>query len=79
MITMDKDGNVWEAMMGQTQFAKLDPKTGKVSVYLAPDWKKGDTRSTMIDALHSDVDGNMCPCIVDLEFVLSAVCACRTG
>jgi streptogramin lyase len=59
MITMDKDGNVWEAMMGQAQIAKLDPKTEKVSIYLAPDWDKGDTRFTMIDALHSNVDGKL--------------------
>ena len=59
MITMDKDGNIWEAMMGQAQIAKLDPKTEKVSVYLAPDWDKGDTRFTMIDALHSGVDGKL--------------------
>ena len=59
MITMDKDGNVWEGMMGQAQIAKLDPKTGKVSVYLAPDWDHADTRFTMIDALHSNVDGKL--------------------
>jgi len=59
MITMDKDGNIWEAMMGQAQIAMLDPKTEKVSVYLAPDWDKGDTRTTMIDALHSAVDGKL--------------------
>ncbi len=59
MITMDKDGNIWEAMMGQAQIAKLDPRTEKVSIYLAPDWNKGDTRFTMIDALHSDVDGKL--------------------
>jgi len=59
MITMDKDGNIWEAMMGQAQIAKLDPKTEKVSIYLAPDWDKGDTRFTMIDALHSNVDGKL--------------------
>jgi streptogramin lyase len=59
MITMDKDGNVWEGMMGQAQIAKLDPKTEKVSVYMAPDWNKGDTRFTMIDALHSNVDGKL--------------------
>jgi streptogramin lyase len=59
MITMDKDGNIWEAMMGQAQIAKLDPKTEKVSIYLAPDWNKGDTRFTMIDALHSHVDGKL--------------------
>jgi virginiamycin B lyase len=59
MITMDKDGNIWEAMMGQAQIAKLDPKTEKVSIHLAPDWNKGDTRFTMIDALHSDVDGKL--------------------
>jgi virginiamycin B lyase len=59
MITMDKDGNIWEAVMGQAQIAKLDPKTEKVSIYLAPDWNKGDTRFTMIDALHSDVDGKL--------------------
>src|ERR1700674_2189077 len=59
MITMDKDGNIWEAMMGQAQIAKLDPKTEKVSIYLAPDWNKGDTRFTRIDALHSDVDGKL--------------------
>jgi virginiamycin B lyase len=59
MITMDKDGNVWEGMMGQAQIAKLDPKTGKVQVFLAPDWDKGDTRFTMIDALHSNVDGKL--------------------
>ena len=59
MITMDKDGNVWEGMMGQAQIAKLDQKTGEVSVYLAPDWNKGDTRVTMIDGLHSNVDGKL--------------------
>jgi virginiamycin B lyase len=59
MITMDKDGNVWEGMMGQAQIAKLDPKTGKVQVFPAPDWDKGDTRFTMIDALHSNVDGKL--------------------
>ena len=59
MITMDKDGNIWEGMMGQAQIAKLDPKTEKVSIYLAPDWDKGDTRFTMIDALHSNVDGKL--------------------
>src|SRR5712671_4505635 len=59
MITMDRDGNVWECMMGQAQIARLDPKTGKVSVFLTPDWNKGDTRFTMIDALHSNVDGKL--------------------
>ena len=59
MITMDKDGNIWEGMMGQAQIAKLDVKTEKVSVYLAPDWDKADTRFTMIDALHSNVDGKL--------------------
>jgi len=59
MITMDKDGNIWEGMMGQAQIAMLDPKTEKVSIYLAPDWDKGDTRITMIDALHSNVDGKL--------------------
>ena len=59
MITIDKDGYIWEGMMGQAQVAKLDPKTGKVSILLAPDWDKGDTRFTMIDALHSNVDGKL--------------------
>lgn len=59
MITMDKDGNLWEAMMGQSVIAELNPKTGKVSTYLAPDWNKEDTRFTMIDALHSSVDGKL--------------------
>jgi virginiamycin B lyase len=59
MITMDKDGNIWEGMMGQAQIAMLDPKTEKVSIYLAPDWDKADTRFTMIDALHSSVDGKL--------------------
>jgi streptogramin lyase len=59
MITMDKDGNIWEAMMGQSEIAELDPKTGKMSTYLAPDWNKEDTRFTMIDALHSSVDGKL--------------------
>src|SRR5262249_706200 len=59
MVTTDKDGNIWQAMMGQAQIAKLDPKTEKVSIYLAPDWNKGDTRFTMIDALHSNVDGKL--------------------
>jgi virginiamycin B lyase len=59
MITMDGDGNIWEAMMGQAQIAKLDPRTEKVSIYLAPDWNKADTRFTMIDALHSKVDGKL--------------------
>lgn len=59
MITMDKDGNIWEAMMGQAQIAMLDPKTEKVTIHLAPDWDKGDTRFTMIDALHSHVDGKL--------------------
>ena len=59
MITMDKDGNVWEGMMGQAQIAMVDTKTEKVSIYLAPDWDKGDTRFTMIDALHSNVDGKL--------------------
>ena len=59
MITMDKDGNIWEGMMGQAQIAMLDPKTEKVSIYMAPDWDKGDTRITMIDALHSNVDGKL--------------------
>jgi streptogramin lyase len=59
MLTMDKDGNIWEGMMGQAQIAMLDPKTEKVSIYLAPDWNKADTRFTMIDALHSNVDGKL--------------------
>ena len=59
MITMDKNGNIWQCMMGQAQIARLDPRTGKVSVFLAPNWDKGDTRFTMIDALHSDVDGKL--------------------
>ena len=59
MITQDKDGNIWQGMMGQAQLAKLDVKTGQVSVLLAPDWDKGDTRFTMIDALHSHVDGKL--------------------
>jgi len=59
MITMDKDGNIWEGMMGQAQIAMVDTKTEKVSIYLAPEWDKGDTRFTMIDALHSNVDGKL--------------------
>jgi virginiamycin B lyase len=59
MVTMDKDGHIWEAMMGQAVIAELDPKTGKVSTYLAPNWKQDDTRFTMIDALHSNVDGKL--------------------
>ncbi len=59
MITMDKDGNIWEGMMGQAQIAMLDPKTEKLSIYMAPDWDKGDTRFTMIDALNSHVDGKL--------------------
>ena len=59
MITMDKDGHIWEAMMGQSEIAELDPMTGKMSTYLAPDWNKEDTRFTMIDALHSNVDGKL--------------------
>ena len=59
MLTMDKDGHLWEAMMGQSEIAELDPKTGKMSTYLAPDWNKEDTRFTMIDALHSNVDGKL--------------------
>jgi streptogramin lyase len=59
MLTLDKDGMIWEGMMGQAQIAKLDPKTGKVDILLAPEWDKGDTRFTMIDALHSDVDGKL--------------------
>ena len=59
MITMDKDGDIWEGMMGQAEIAKLDPKTGKVSTLRAPDWDKGDTRFTMIDALHSNVDDKL--------------------
>ena len=46
MITMDKNGMIWECMMGQAQIAMLDPKTEKVSIYLAPDWDKADTRFT---------------------------------
>src|SRR3984893_1796164 len=59
MITMGKDGNIWEGMMGQAQIAKLDQKTEKVSIYLPRDWDKVDTRFTMIDALHSNVDGKL--------------------
>ena len=59
MITQDKDGNIWEGMMGQAQIAKLNPKTGEVSILMAPEWDKGDTRFTMIDALHSSVDGKL--------------------
>jgi virginiamycin B lyase len=59
MVTMDKDGHIWQAMMGQAAIAELDPKTGKVSTYLAPNWQKDDTRFTMIDALHSNVDGKL--------------------
>jgi len=59
MITMDRDGNIWEGMMGQAEIAKVDPKTEEVSVLKAPDWDKGDTRFTMIDALHSSVDGKL--------------------
>ncbi len=59
MVTMDKDGHIWQAMMEQAEIAELDPKTGKVSTYLAPHWDKGDTRFTMIDALHSNVDGKL--------------------
>src|SRR5215469_9172121 len=59
MVTIDKDGHIWQAMMEQAAIAELDPKTGKVSTYLAPHWDKGDTRFTMIDALHSNVDGKL--------------------
>jgi virginiamycin B lyase len=59
MVTMDKDGHIWQAMMGQAEIAELDPKTGKVSTYLAPNYQKDDTRFTMIDALHSNVDGKL--------------------
>jgi streptogramin lyase len=59
MVTMDKDGHIWQAMMGQATIAELDPNTGKVSTYLAPNWKQNDTRFTMIDALHSNVDGKL--------------------
>ena len=59
MITQDHEGNIWQAQMGQAQLAKLNPKTGEVSVLLAPDWDKGDTRFTMVDALQSKVDGKL--------------------
>ena len=59
MVTMDKDGHIWQAMMEQAEIAELDPKTGKVSTYLAPNWQKDDLRFTMIDALHSNVDGKL--------------------
>ena len=29
MITMDKDGNIWEAMMGQAQIRQARPEDGK--------------------------------------------------
>lgn len=59
MITEDKNGRIWECMMGQAQIARLDPKTGKVDIFLAPNWQDGDVRFTMIDALHSNVDGKL--------------------
>jgi virginiamycin B lyase len=59
MVTIDKDGNIWQAMMEQAAIAMLDPKTEKVSTYLAPNWDKDDKRFTMIDALHSNVDGKL--------------------
>src|SRR3984957_12728293 len=59
MVTMDKDGHIWQAMMGQAEITEVDPKTGRVSTYLAPNWQKEDRRFTMIDALHSNVDGKL--------------------
>jgi len=59
MVTIDKDGHIWQAMMEQAVIAELDPKTGKVSTYLAPNWENDDKRFTMIDALHSNVDGKL--------------------
>jgi streptogramin lyase len=59
MITMDRDGNIWQGMMAQAELAKLDPKTGKMTTFLAPNWDQGDARFTMIDALHSNVDGKL--------------------
>src|SRR5205823_2283292 len=56
---LDKEGNVWFTDFQHQFISKLDPKTGKVSTYLAPGWKKDDTRFTMIDALHSNVDGKL--------------------
>ena len=59
MVTIDKNGNIWQCLMGQAEIVRLNPKTGEMKVFLSPDWMKGDTRFTMIDALHSHVDGKL--------------------
>ena len=59
MITMDKDGNIWEAGDGAGANRQARPEDGKGLHFSSPDVVGGDTRFTMIDALHSDVDGKL--------------------
>jgi streptogramin lyase len=59
-IRADKDGKIYGANMGQAQMVVLDPKTGKIDTWIPPDWNApGDTRITMLDPTHADVDGKV--------------------
>jgi streptogramin lyase len=59
-IRADKAGKIYVANMGQAQMTIFDPKTGKFDTWIPPDWNApGDTRITMLDPLHDDVDGKV--------------------
>jgi virginiamycin B lyase len=59
-IAIDDQGDVWEGTMGQSQVVRLDPKTGKMTIWNAPDSQTvPDMRLTFVDPFHQRVDGKV--------------------
>jgi virginiamycin B lyase len=59
-LQLDKDENLWVALMYQGGIAKFDKKTEKFQIYKLPDeFQKDHTQESMVSASSSHVDGKV--------------------
>lgn len=59
-LQLDRDGNLWIAMMYQAGIAKMDRKSRKLSVYPFPkEWLGNSTQASMVAPRFSHVDGKV--------------------
>jgi virginiamycin B lyase len=59
-LQLDRDGNLWIAMMYQSAIAKMDRQTRKLTVYPYPkEWLGPTTQASMVAPRFSHVDGKV--------------------
>ena len=59
-LQLDRDGNLWIAMMYQSAIAKMDRQTRKLTVYPYPkEWLGPSTQASMVAPRFSHVDGKV--------------------